>query len=88
MGNTQLEKWDEEVIKTASGEEFLQIGILVGVPERSTIPVTFELTTASTATPPAVKIIKQSGLPVTPYTITTPRGSQQIQLVSDQVILL
>lgn len=88
IGNTQLESWDEEIIKTASGEEFLQIGILVAVPERSTTPVTFELTTASTATPPAVKIIKQSGLPVTPYTITTPGGSQQIQLVSDQVILL
>lgn len=81
-------KWDQEPITTSAGEAFLQIGVLVGVPEQSSKDVKIELHTDRSTVPEALILFKQAGVPPTQYTVTTPTKSQQFLLDTNQAVTL
>lgn len=85
-----LENWTESLVTTADGEEFTQTGFLVEVPALSTTQIHIELTTQPQLAPQSrsLQLVRQSGLPTTPYTIKTQTDTQTIPLDRDMVIKL
>lgn len=80
--------FDQEIVTTSSGAQFLQIGILVGIPEKNNAEVTFELHTNRPTTPEALILYKQAGVPPTQYTVATPTKTQEFELDTNQALSL
>jgi len=87
VGQTNITNWDDQLLTTSLGLELRQIGVLVAVLEQQSSTVSFELTN-QTELPAAVAIYKQSGLPPTKYTLSTPNFSQEFELRTDSLISL
>ncbi|HEX7017404.1 MAG TPA: DUF4012 domain-containing protein [Patescibacteria group bacterium] len=84
VNGQRLETWDEEVITNSHGHEFRQIGFLVTVPTNSSTGITIVIdTTNQPATDFPLQILKQPGLPPTPYTIITEEGTESFILEKD-----
>jgi hypothetical protein len=88
-----LATWDENTITTDAGEEFKQLGFFAGIPAAQTGQISFVLTLPTTnsfsldkprtAPQNTLPLVKQPGLPPTPYTITHRGQSQTIILDQD-----
>lgn len=76
-----VESWDETEITTSTGQKLTQVGFLATVPEQQTSQVVIELATQTPVT--NLTVIKQPGLPSTPYTVDTPDRHQTFLLEQD-----
>ncbi len=87
VGDKQLETWNENIITNSEGQEFKQIGFLVEVRAGETNNLTIELTkptrTTHNAQHETLNIIKQPGLPPTPYSVTIGGEKHEFLLESD-----
>lgn len=80
---------DVEIITNARGQQFRQLGWLITVPAHSTASTNVTLTTPPpTATSEVLTILKQPGLPATPYTLTTAGRTETMILEKDTVVTL
>lgn len=84
-GNTA----EVEIISNTQGQQFRQIGFLVTVPAQSSTQVELTFTAPGlTLDNPTLTILKQSGVPPTAYTITTPTKVETIILEKDITLQL
>lgn len=81
VNGTVIDHWDSDQVVTAEGQKLTQIGFLVTVPEQQSTSVEIELTTDQPVTP--FTILKQPGLPPTPYTVETATYTNSFLLEKD-----
>ena len=76
IAGTPITRWDETSVITTTQQPLKQIGFLVTVPEQQTKEVNIELQSPLLAAHPQFFIMRQSGLPPTPYTIAPEHEGQ------------
>ena len=82
----ELQSWDEEVIKTHSGNKFKQIGFLVPVPPGTEVRIRVAI--RGTNPPENLLIRKQPGVTPIPLTVISDDQTKQILLINDHLISL
>jgi hypothetical protein len=72
INNQPVSKWDESILTPSADTSLKQIGFLVGVPIKQSVTITLNLasplTTSSTDSYELI-LVKQPGLPATPYQV-------------------
>lgn len=87
VNENRIGKVDEELITNANGQQFKQVGWLVTVPADSSTTTEIAFTTSlSAAGNTSLAILKQPGLPATPYTVTMEDKVESFVLDQDTVI--
>lgn len=82
-----IRQFDEEIITNNQGQQFKQIGFLVTVPSASSVTVDLTFNTPSlTKNNNSLIILKQPGLPATPYTVTANDKTESFILEQDTII--
>lgn len=66
----QIEKWDDELIKTSDQNQYRQIGFLSTVIEENSSTVTITLEHSPSTNFQKIMILKQPGIPTSTFTIT------------------
>ncbi len=93
VAGQKLSTWHEQLIQTASGETFNQIGFVMAVPQQTEKIALISLTLnpaerapADLTKLPGLIIQRQAGLPSTPYVLQTPTQVKQLNLTTDQLV--
>lgn len=85
--NQRLNHWDEEIITTSSGLQFKQVGWLITVTPGDQADTQVEFSVPSlNPTTPALALFKQSGIPITLYTINWDGQLFQGEISGDTVL--
>jgi len=81
-----IEHWDERKITNSSAESFKEIGFLITLPEQQTATLSIQLSHPALKTPLTLSILKQSGLPPTPYQINYHDQKKELLLERNETI--
>ncbi|MEX0895435.1 MAG: DUF4012 domain-containing protein [Patescibacteria group bacterium] len=87
VNDRPIPRYDLSTITTHQGQDLQQLGFIIPIPSNTTQRATITLQRNTPYTQKAGLLIhKQSGLPITPYSIETPAGEQVVHLKTDTVI--